>query len=109
LWPSPEAAKEGIKSIWDHADIIKVWHQWSIETCLGTHTLVDLLISLYMPNFVLFPSTLQHLFWGRWNIHNYKVHALKLLFFALGNSNLLPQFFHFSWQGKISFSCPSQI
>jgi fructokinase len=27
LWPSPEAAKKGIKSIWDHADIIKVWHQ----------------------------------------------------------------------------------
>jgi fructokinase len=25
LWPSAEAAKEGIKSIWDHADIIKVW------------------------------------------------------------------------------------
>ncbi|CAK9232410.1 unnamed protein product [Sphagnum troendelagicum] len=24
LWPSPEAAKKGIKSIWDHADIIKV-------------------------------------------------------------------------------------
>ncbi|XP_024395013.1 probable fructokinase-4 isoform X2 [Physcomitrium patens] len=24
LWPSPEAAKEGIKSIWDEADIIKV-------------------------------------------------------------------------------------
>jgi sugar/nucleoside kinase (ribokinase family) len=24
LWPSAEAAKEGIKSIWDHADIIKV-------------------------------------------------------------------------------------
>lgn len=24
LWPSPEAAKEGIKSIWDQADIIKV-------------------------------------------------------------------------------------
>jgi sugar/nucleoside kinase (ribokinase family) len=24
LWPSAKAAKEGIKSIWDHADIIKV-------------------------------------------------------------------------------------
>lgn len=24
LWSSPEAAREGIKSIWDQADIIKV-------------------------------------------------------------------------------------
>ncbi len=46
LWPSSEAAKKGIKSIWDHADIIKVWHQWSIESCLGTHTLVDILVCI---------------------------------------------------------------
>lgn len=24
LWPSPDAARDGIKSIWDQADIIKV-------------------------------------------------------------------------------------
>lgn len=27
LWPSKEAAKEGIKSIWDEADIIKISHE----------------------------------------------------------------------------------
>lgn len=26
LWPSAEAAREGILSIWDEADIIKVYH-----------------------------------------------------------------------------------
>ena len=25
LWPSAEAAREGIMSIWDQADVIKVW------------------------------------------------------------------------------------
>jgi hypothetical protein len=59
-------------------------------------------ISLYMPNFVQFPSTFQHLFWGRWNIHNYKVRALKLLFFDLGNLKLITTIFSFfmTWQNN---------
>lgn len=30
LWPTAEAAKEGIKSIWNMADIIKVWSPMSL-------------------------------------------------------------------------------
>jgi hypothetical protein len=99
LWPSPEAAKKGIKSIWDHADIIKVWHQWSIESCLGTHTLVDILVCICQILFY-FQALYNILFEIdgiyiiiRFMLYNY-------YYFSLGNFNLLPHFFQFSWQGK---------
>jgi len=28
LWPSAEAARDGIMSIWDQADVIKVYYTW---------------------------------------------------------------------------------
>jgi len=50
LWPSAEAARDGIMSIWDQADIIKVYYMW---------LLYDLLYKFQFTfNFVVFPLVL---------------------------------------------------
>lgn len=54
LWPSPEAAHEGIMSIWDQADLIKVSdEEVKFLTKGGNDKLDEVVLSLWRPNLKL--------------------------------------------------------